>query len=204
MGYEHEIFLSYPRKARIFEQWVLTRFKPFLEDYLGSELGYMPRVFVDQINIVPGESWPDRLRFALARSRCLVAIFTPLYFSSEWCCREFAAMRHRGQRLGLTSADNPTGLAIPVNLWDGDSFPSCVGDLHHLDCRPYMFVGKCFEDSDLFLEFQQKLQGWIPKVAGLVRNTPDWSQQWTTTDWLDVPYQELLIPTPKIGQPRMT
>lgn len=203
MSYEYDVFLSYPQKAKTIEDWVLTKFKPLFEDYLGSELGSMPRIFVDQVHITPGESWPDSLRFALARSRCLIGVWTPLYFTSEWCCREFAVMLHRGRQLGLTSVDNPSGLAMPVCAWDGDSFPSCIENLQHLDCRPYVIIGECFEASSLFMEFQQRLRDWVPRVADIIRSVPEWREEWATTDWMDVPYQDLLIATPRINQPRM-
>ena len=112
-------------------------------------------------------------------------------------------MRHRSQKLGLMHADNPTGLAVPVNVWDGNSFPSCISHIHNLDCRRYIFTGKCFEDSDLFLDFQQTLQAWVPKVAGLIRNPPEWNSDWATPEWLEAPYEDLLIPPPRIGPPRM-
>lgn len=100
MNYEHDVFLSYPRKGKIVEQWVLTRFKPMIEDYLANELGRIPRIFVDQIQISPGESWPDRLKFSLARSKCLIAVWTPLYFALNGAAESlrscYIAVEHSG------------------------------------------------------------------------------------------------------------
>ena len=113
-------------------------------------------------------------------------------------------MRHRGQRLGLTSPENPTGIAVPLNLWDGESFPASVGDIQRLDLRKYLLVGKAFEDSPLYVTFQQELQTWIPQLARLIADAPnECERDWASPEWLDVSYEELLIPPTKIRQPRM-
>lgn len=69
--YQYDIFLSYSRKFA--NDWVREHFLKLFRLYLEGGLGYSPSVFVDT-EIADGDTWPLRLREALAQSRCLVAV----------------------------------------------------------------------------------------------------------------------------------
>lgn len=120
--YDYEIFLSYTR-VKLVEDWIHDHFLPIFSDFLELDLGYTPRVFVDTRNVVPGDSWPERLQSALAKSKCMVALWSPRYFKSLWCRYECAAMQYREQQLGYRTSSSPKGLIYPINIRDGDRFP---------------------------------------------------------------------------------
>ena len=193
MAYEYEIFLSYPRKGGVIPEWVSMHLKPMLVDLLSTELGDEVGIFQDTQSIIPGDSWPDRLRQALAHSKCLVAVWAPAYFTSEWCCREFAVMLHRSQALGYPSVSNVAGLAIPINAWDGECFPDCIRDIQQLDCRKYVRRAEYFKSTEIYMNFEEDVRQWIPHLAKTIRKAPPWNVDWTAEEWSAIPYQQLLV-----------
>ena len=107
MNYKYDVFLSYNRKFP-HGQWVDEIFYPLFVPYLGDALNKDVSVFKDTEDIEVGSSWPQRLRNALACSKCMVSILSPSYFRSEWCLQEFAVMHHRQNRLALASNGKPS------------------------------------------------------------------------------------------------
>lgn len=89
MAYEYDVFVSYPRRGRL-PEWVRNVFQPQLQRSLeDAGLGWAPRVFVDQLQIAPGEIWPELLANAHHRSRLVVAVLAGPYFESGWCTSEW-------------------------------------------------------------------------------------------------------------------
>jgi hypothetical protein len=123
VAYKYDIFLSYTHDEQM-EEWVHKHFVPFLKPFIGNALNRPITIFVDRSGINTGDSWPLRLRQALAYSRCLLPVWTPLYFHCDWCIRECGAMLLRETRTGLRSVQKPHGLVIPVNVFDGKFFPA--------------------------------------------------------------------------------
>jgi hypothetical protein len=202
MDYEYDIFLSYSRKTCVAE-WVRECFLGLFKDYLTNELGEEPRIFVDTEDIQPGDIWPERMRKALATSRCLLAMLSPPYFTSAMCCQEFAVMHNRSRKLGRCSTANPSGLILPVRTWDGDSFPQCVRDFQSLNCREFVRHGPCFRQSSRFLDLQESLVAWVPHAARVVGDAPTWQPDWMSPEWLDVPIDDVLVRPALIKPPRM-
>jgi TIR domain len=99
MDYEWDVFLSYLHE-RPSGPWVNDHLLPYLIPQLGNALNQKARVFYDRTGIHSGQKWPARLKQTLCRSRCLVGIWSPLYFHSEWCLSECAVMLHRESQLG--------------------------------------------------------------------------------------------------------
>lgn len=121
MSYEYEFFLSYSRKNPV-GNWVRNNFHPELEQWLASFAGNAPRIFIDK-DIEEGDHWPSRLENALRRSKYLVAVWSPQYFTSPWCVAEWQSMRQREALLGLGTPEAPHGLVCAVVFSDGKTFP---------------------------------------------------------------------------------
>ena len=85
MSYRYDVFVSYGDIGRIHSGY--EGFLGKFSTYLAQELGRRPKIFIDDM-IEAGHSWPHALAYALARSRVLVALWTPLYFKSPWCISE--------------------------------------------------------------------------------------------------------------------
>ena len=190
MSYEYDVFISY-KTGKIFGRWVIEVFYDFFKEYLEQSLGRQSKIFLDQSEINDGDSWPARIKRAIAKSKCLVAVLSPLYFQSEWCKKEFSAILYRENKLGLKTLQNPRGLLSAIILHDGDRFPRIIKD--NIQCRSwhdYALVGKGFENTDTFIQFQVELQSFAENTALLIENAPPYSEDWLSEEWLDTPYHE--------------
>ena len=95
-GWEYLAYLSY---AHTSGDAYLARFVDDLRNGLRVYSGWPHEpLFFDQ-GIDPGREWSWELRHAIETSRVCVALYSPSYFQSEHCGREFAAFRERS-RLG--------------------------------------------------------------------------------------------------------
>lgn len=151
--------------------------------YIGNALNKPVKIFVDRTGIANGESWPLRLRTALARSRCLVPIWQPLYFHSPWCRRECTAMLHRERKLGYRTNGNPSGLIVPINVFDEEFFPDRARSIQWLDCKAYWVVGDGFSKTERYIEFQETLKRWAVDAATAINGAPAWEARFETTRW---------------------
>lgn len=93
-----------------------------------------PPGFVD-FTRPPGTLWPAELAEALAMCQVFVPLYSPRYFESEWCGREWAAFMRREAAHGTNGY--PFSAIVPV-LWTGvDSVrpPPCAADRQFADNR---------------------------------------------------------------------
>jgi len=189
MSYEHDVFLSYNRKFPS-EEWVEKVFYPFFVPYLADALNKDVFVFKDTEEITSGSSWPNHLKHALTHSKCMVSIFCPAYFRSQWCMKEFSAMYFRQTQPGYLTINNPNGLIVPLNIFDGEHFPPYVQELQIMDCKAYYRVGDGFKLTPAYIEFQALLQNWVYDVAKAVNNAPAWDPAWIEDKWLEPPVKK--------------
>ncbi len=190
MAYEHDVFLSYKRGFP-FGEWVQRHFLPFFSSYVEGALNRPLKVFVDTSGVATGDSWPQRLQRALGHSRCLVAIWSPQYFHSEWCRRECATMLYREERLGLRTVGNPGGLVLPVCVFDGEHFPERTREIQYFNCNDYFLVGEGFTRAPEYVRFQQEMKAWAVGVAEAIRRAPRWRKSWLSPKWLDQTGEDL-------------
>lgn len=114
------------------DHWVRTLFKDLCNDIMaltdlpaGSNAGFMDR------EMRSGEGWPERLSENLATCRVFVPLFSPRYFSSEMCGREWYAFTERMLNVRATGAG--TASAIVPALWtrvDLAELPDSVRHIH--------------------------------------------------------------------------
>lgn len=190
MSYEYDVFISY-KTGKVYGRWVEEVFFDFFKEYLDQSLGRPSKIFIDKSGIYDGDSWPARIKKAIAKSKCLVAILSPLYFQSEWCKKEFAAILYRENKLGLKTLQNPNGLLSAIILHDGDMFPKIIKD--NVQCRmwhDYALVGKGFENTDTFIHFQGELLSYATNIATIIENAPPYCETWLSEEWLDSPHKE--------------
>src|SRR5262249_29189542 len=100
--YVYDIFISYLRRDRTHKEWLEKTFKPLFEDRVRQDIaelcGRAPEkeLFIDEEGIDTGERITDKLRYGLKHSRCLVGLWSPLYFHSRWCTAEWRSFANRG------------------------------------------------------------------------------------------------------------
>ena len=186
MAYKHDVFLSYTTSPPVGD-WVHEHLLCFFESYLAQALNRPDaNWFVDREGISSGDSWPERINRSLARSRCMVAVWSPLYFKSEWCLHECAVMRHRERQLGYRTMQNPSGLILPINVFDGEHFLDFAKKIKWLDCRKFLRQSKVFKFTPRFMELEDLMIEWISNdVAKAINNAPPWSEKWETKQWID-------------------
>jgi hypothetical protein len=191
-GYQYDVFVSYLRNSPQ-KNWVLGHFLRLFKGHLEDALGRPANIFLDTVEIGPGDVWPARLKSALAHTRCLVAIWQPMYFQSIWCQRELATMLYRSRQLGYGAPDHPRSLIFPINVRDGDRFPEYARSINWLDCKEVARDCDYITKSERFLVFEDNLVKWTDKMADAIENVPSWNGVWATEEWFDNAIKTILV-----------
>jgi hypothetical protein len=95
-GYEHYVFISYPRvpQADVMKcaLAIADNVRQRFADYVSADK--CRAVFVDEHCLPKGQDWTPLLKRALCRSVVFVAVCAPVYYRQEhkWCGREYQAM----------------------------------------------------------------------------------------------------------------
>jgi hypothetical protein len=114
-----DIFVSYSRKdAALVDSFIAM----IRAQYPGA------RIFRDSESIRAGIDWISRLADAIDASRSVVALFSPAYFDSKWCKREFNAAIIREDQ-------GDDALLYPLYLRDDEKAPSLYLTFNCIDCR---------------------------------------------------------------------
>ena len=197
MSYEYDVFLSYYKRKPVgpwVHEYFLDFFPAYLTEAMASTLQREVRIFWDTKEIQAGEDYPSRLKRALARSKCLVAVWSPNYFyNSKWCQYEYNVMRYREQQLQYRTLKNPHGLVFPVVVHDGEHFPDYAQRTQFFDCREYAVVGQGFKKTESYIEFQTGMRDWTTEVAESLRKAPEWITDMETEAWLNNPLNQSLV-----------
>ncbi len=188
--YQYDIFLSYTRN--LVGDWVDDYFLELFREHLESALGYLPSVFVDAQSISAGDAWPMRIQQALARSKCLVALISPPYFTSTWCMKECHVMLAREKVEGFGITGNGSGLVIPAIVRDGKHHPKYIQDIQSVDFKRFVRKGGAFANSPLYIEFQDKMEEWTEQVAAAINRAPAWNSNWPNEKTIEIPKFEPL------------
>lgn len=194
MAYKYDVFLSYNRKFP-HGDWVNDLFYPLFKSYLDDALNKDVQIFKDSQEIQTGNDFNLKIRNALVHSKIMVSIFSPSYFRSEWCMREFSTIFHRQKSLGFLTLENPAGLIIPLRLFDGEHYPDYARSLQMLDCIDFNMVGPCVKQAQIYLDLQKKLQVWVYEVAKAVNSAPNFDSNWLKEEWVENPYENNSIMT---------
>lgn len=176
MAYEYEVFVSY-RRAPPVADWVHDHFKRLLMDWLGVERPVTTRVFVDD-TLETGVTWPLALKQTILRSCFLVPVFSPGYFSSQWCLAELHSMLARERELGMRTDENPEGLIFPVRFNDGEHFPEDIRAIQDLDLRRLNIPGEAFRRTERYVDLIDKIQEFTQLLAGKLDAAPPWRDGW--------------------------
>lgn len=206
MAYEYDIFISYKR-GNDCEEWVRKTLKPLLvkviKDYHMGE--NEPSIFIDEEDIKTGSLWPLEIKKALARSKAMLAVWSPSYFrNSDWCVVEYAVMRYRQINIGLDSNNNPYSLIWPVMFRKLDPIPAFVADTQILDLSDFNSIMS--EESNLrkYSEFKEKFESKIKSLARIIAKAPPWNEEWEKKEWFEEPYKDFanaLLPDYKQSLP---
>jgi TIR domain len=180
MPYRNDVFISYKR-GRLAEEWLDSFFLYFFEEYLDNELGRKSNIFVDRKGLTQGVEFDEALFEELIGSRCLVSIWSPLYFNaSEWCVKELLTTKYRQEFYKLSNSTKPKTLLWPVVTKKIDPMPEAFKNIHYFDYSQYFLVGDAIRRDPRYLQFQDDLRKDILLVADIVKNAPAFEESWAT------------------------
>src|SRR5262245_30151459 len=128
------LFISYSR-LNVRHPQDAANIKRFVTDLEGDLVQYPAVVgnddacFLDTTNIETGTDWNEELSDAAARSRIAVALFSPSYFNSVWCGREFQVFLDRREAV---AGDKPVAI-VPVIWMRHDPIPESASAFQDTD-----------------------------------------------------------------------
>lgn len=200
MPYTYDIFLSY-RRSQLRSEWLTEHFIPLFWDIVREEITAETHrtpsgFFFDQTDlseemrkfdlhgIEPGENWRNKLKEAITASRCMIALWSPLYFHSEWCLIEWKSFLERGRA-------KQKDLLVPISVHDGDSFPSDARDSQYMKFVEFVFIGDGYKKTELYVKFQQELRNLARRVAKVISTAPEW-EAWPLNEGVHLPEQVVI------------
>lgn len=194
--YEYDVFVSYRHKEPALG-WVKNHFYPLLEQWLPNAMPveHKTTIFVDWEEIETGAAWPAKLQQALNRSRCLIPVWTPEYFRSDWCLAEWKTMMERERLLGLRTEQKPGGLIYPVVIYDGEHFPKDARNTQQKDLSDWNFRYPHFRDNPAYLDFDKQMQMLVKELAHMIRRAPAW-QDWPAST--PVANEQVVVKLPRL------
>lgn len=115
----YDCFVSYAREDEAEVQTLVRTLK---------EVKPEAHIFLDKLEIKPGQSWQAELDEALESCRKVIAVYSPAYLQSKVCIEEFnmARLRHR---------ESDTGVLVPIYLRTVPQLPLYMRSLNYVDCR---------------------------------------------------------------------
>ncbi len=184
MSYVHDVFISYKRDE-FKDEWLSEHFIRLFLYYAREEIAaacnrttdgiYFDQTEVsndrrklDQTGLEPGDEWRKALREAIKTSRCIVCLWSPLYFHSRWCRTEWYSFRDRGAATGTT-------IVTAMSVHDGESFPKEAQDFKAPDFSDFVIVGEGFKKTEDYPKFQKQLRTFAITVAKRVRDAPPYA-----------------------------
>lgn len=190
MAYDYDVFISYKRHPKT-DLW-FRGLVEYLEPWLTQELHRDASIFIDQEDIRSGHKWREKIADSLKKSRCLVCLWSPLYFESKWCVAEWESFVYRSEQFDRE-------LIVPARYFDGEYYPDLAKDVQSRDFSPYTFNSPRFWDSELALEFEQKhLREFAKEVADAIKSAPEFSDSFPI---IEEPDRQRMIQRAKIGRP---
>lgn len=175
--YQHDAFFSYKRDPES-DDWH-ERVKDKVAFWLRLELGRPVDIFFDREDIRTGARWRARLESALRTSRCIVCVWSPLYFQSRWCLSEWKTFAERSQR---TRAD----LVLPASYFDGETFPQEAQEVQFRDFSRFASTMPRFWDTESAVRFENEcLRPFAEDLADAIRNAPSFDENFPIVEARD-------------------
>jgi len=170
MAYQFDAFFSYKRDPES-DDWherAKDKLTFWLKQYLGrSDVS----IFFDREDIRTGARWHMRLTEALKTSRCLVCLWSPLYFTSKWCVSEWKTFEVRSKESGRD-------LVLPAAYFDGQTFPRDARAVQFRDFSKYASTMPRFWETEAAVRFEDVcLRPFSDDVADAIRRAPTYDDR---------------------------
>ena len=167
MAYQYDAFFSYKR-ARESDDWH-ERVKTTVEYWLGQALNRQDvSIFFDREDIRTGSRWGQLIADALKRSKCIICIWSPLYFQSKYCVSEWRTFVEREQKFNKP-------LIAPASYFDGKTFPPDASRWQTKDFSLYASTMPRFWDTESAVWFEKRaLRPFAEDLAAMIEQAPSY------------------------------
>jgi TIR domain-containing protein len=178
--YKNDVFISYTHLGAVYN-WIPYLYD-LLEDWLPYHLSYKPKIYIDR-RIEAGTHWPSELQHELKMSRCLLAIWSPVYFNSSWCIAELESFRARERLLGIGKGQKTLGLIYPVLFTKPlkkppEYLPLKLKKIQYYDLSDWTITSPGFKSTALHVDFEQQVKILCPVLAKMILSAPKWQADW--------------------------
>jgi hypothetical protein len=183
MNYEYDAFFSYKRDPES-DDWH-EKVKDKLTYWLRQQLSRSQvRIFFDREDIRTGNRWRTKLGEALKSSRCIICLWSPLYFQSKWCLSEWKTFDERSK---LAKRD----LVLPASYFDGETFPPAARELQFKNFSHYASTMPGFWETGAAVEFEDTcLRPFAGDLAQMIQRCPAFSDSFPIVEAVDAEVQE--------------
>jgi len=164
--YQYDVFISY-RRGGVVDDWV-RRFVDDLGKWLHAVMRHPPRIYFDLTGVTGGSDFGTAIENALLRSKILVAVLTPAYFTSPHCGREWRTFEAREK------GDSP--LILPILLQEQpDGLPAVLASRLYLKAPNDSLVSLIKNTHDVgYAEFLRRA---ADAIAAAVPKAPEYDPQ---------------------------
>jgi hypothetical protein len=197
--YKNDVFVSYTHLGAVYE-WIPYLYE-LLEAWLPYDLSYKPKIYIDR-QLETGTHWPSELQQELKVSRCLLAIWSKVYFKSPWCIAELESFRARERLLGIGKGQSTLGLIYPILFTKPlkkppEYLPTKLKKVQPIDLSDWTITSPGFKNTPLHVEFEKQVKAICPVLANMILSAPTWRADW--------PISTPRRPSPKMQftQPRL-
>jgi FxsC-like protein len=174
---DYSFFFSYTRIDRLADPG--ENIKKFYDDLHRRMqlLGYRDGGFFDTEGINSGEEWCVKLEQALASCRILVAMYSPSYFQSPYCGKEWQAFHeiHKKYLVTLPRGVTSPDVILPVKWIPTKSLPGNVGKMQYSQenyARTYAEEGLLYL-MNRFKRFKEEYTNFLDTFAKRLRDMAD-------------------------------
>ena len=166
MPYQYDAFFSYKRD-RESDAWH-ERVKSKLEFWVKQQPGFGTNVkfFFDSEEIQTGMRWRQKLASALKVSKCIICVWSPLYFKSKWCLSEWKTFVERERMRNCE-------LVVPASFFDGETFPPEAKARQFMNFSNFSSTMPRFWDTESAVRFEEELlKPFAQNIARMIRSAP--------------------------------
>jgi len=170
-GYEFDVYISYAHDAVLTDY--LRAFVEQLEQWIGFATGEDARIFFDFRELSLGDAWTEQISGNLSRSKVLVAILTPRYFTSKSTKAEWLVFEEREQLSGSAP------LIMPILMHKGSDLSEWVATRQFFDLSDMPLHAGAFRDKRRSLQMTERVQELAKLIAEQLSNVPPYDPAWS-------------------------
>ncbi len=186
--YLYDLYVSYGHSHTLFD---LTR---DLVNSISNEMSLWVdnfKVFLDATELSAGVLWENQITDALKRSKLLLSVVSPTYFSSEYALKEWETFAIRSRLTG-------SNLIIPIVVRGAGVVPDWFKERMYISLESSVLVGKSRDKSK---EFKRTIKNLAEQINSLLMEVPPFDVNWPIASASDV--KELFFEaTPKFPKRR--